>query len=179
MRDVPILAMSAHALEEEKDKCLSLGMNEYITKPFVPDELFTKIESITQITATSGEESIVQKAEAYSFNFKSLDTIYKGDEQKIHKIVNLCLQNIPSQLNDLENSIKQKDFKNIQIYSHSVKTSLGYLGIEEMEAYAQSIENYAANQENGNEIEVIYDKMSDGWKTIEKELKTYLSQYKK
>jgi signal transduction histidine kinase/ligand-binding sensor domain-containing protein/response regulator of citrate/malate metabolism len=179
MRDVPILAMSAHALEEEKDKCISLGMNEYITKPFVPDELFTKIEAITQITANSGEETHVHKADVFSFNFKNLDAIYKGDEKKINKIVSICLQNIPSQLGDLENSIKQKDFKSIQIYSHSVKTSLGYLGIEEMVSYAQSIEDFADKQENGKDIEAIYDKINDGWKIMEKELKTYLNKNNK
>jgi len=37
--DLPILAMTAHAMVQERERCLSLGMNDYITKPINPDEL--------------------------------------------------------------------------------------------------------------------------------------------
>ena len=45
---IPILGMTANALDEEREKCISLGMNEYITKPFEPDELFVKILTLTK-----------------------------------------------------------------------------------------------------------------------------------
>ncbi|MBA4851150.1 PAS domain S-box protein [Emticicia sp. BO119] len=41
----PIMAMTAHSLVGEKDKCIEIGMNEYITKPFNQRELFDKIMS--------------------------------------------------------------------------------------------------------------------------------------
>ncbi len=43
---IPILGMTANAMKEEKDKCLSIGMNEYITKPFEHEELFSKIQML-------------------------------------------------------------------------------------------------------------------------------------
>ncbi len=42
-KDLPILAMTAHALVEERQRCLEAGMNEQVTKPIDPDALFAAI----------------------------------------------------------------------------------------------------------------------------------------
>ncbi|HET7793691.1 MAG TPA: ATP-binding protein, partial [Rhizobacter sp.] len=41
LRDLPIIAMTAHAMQRDRDQCLAVGMNGYVTKPFEPAELFT------------------------------------------------------------------------------------------------------------------------------------------
>jgi len=45
-RDIPIIAMTAHATEGERERCLDIGMNEFIPKPFAPDELYQKIDNL-------------------------------------------------------------------------------------------------------------------------------------
>ncbi len=40
----PIIAMTAHAMQGDRDKCLSAGMNAYVSKPIQPDEVFEAIE---------------------------------------------------------------------------------------------------------------------------------------
>jgi CheY-like chemotaxis protein len=47
---VPIIALTAHALKDDKDKCLAAGMDGYITKPIRPAELFDVISQITSKT---------------------------------------------------------------------------------------------------------------------------------
>ena len=44
---IPIIAFSAHAIVSEREKCFSMGMNDYVSKPFNPEELISKIENLT------------------------------------------------------------------------------------------------------------------------------------
>jgi CheY-like chemotaxis protein len=46
--EIPIIAVTAHAFEEEKEQCLKAGMNSCVTKPFNGEELFKEIERLLQ-----------------------------------------------------------------------------------------------------------------------------------
>ncbi|MBK6595950.1 MAG: response regulator [Burkholderiales bacterium] len=58
-RDLPIVAMTAHALATERDNCLAVGMNDHVTKPIDPDALFRTLEHWCQGRATRSDQGAV------------------------------------------------------------------------------------------------------------------------
>jgi two-component system, sensor histidine kinase and response regulator len=56
--DIPIIAMTAHAMKGDREMCLVAGMNDYTSKPIQPQELFNKLEKYMPINARSGADTI-------------------------------------------------------------------------------------------------------------------------
>ncbi|NOZ45490.1 MAG: response regulator [Chlorobi bacterium] len=173
--EIPILGMSAHALQEEKNKCFELGMNEYISKPFVPDELFNKIELLvhSQKPFINIKQDKIETMKFELINLTNLRNIYGDKDDKIENILNICLENIPKQLIDLRQMLKNKNFKDIRTIAHSLKTSLDYLGLEQLKENSLHIEISAAENRVNDEMYEKLDEINDKWKFVEKELVEY------
>ena len=58
-RRTPIIALTAHALKEDRERCLSAGMDAYVTKPIRPAELFTVIQNILQSSAAGDAPTLL------------------------------------------------------------------------------------------------------------------------
>lgn len=120
--DVPIIAMTAHAMVGEKEKCLQLGMNDYVSKPIKETVLYNIIARHAQ--------HIPEKPD--SFQHIDLDYLHQlsGNDRDFEKeiLIQFTTQ-VPEELLQLENYIRQNDFDGIRRTAHSLKSTVGYVGL--------------------------------------------------
>ena len=187
----PIIAMTGHAMTGEKEKCISIGMNDYISKPFKQEELKRKIlELTTGKTTTTSVESretdqpadITTAKETSSTgnapltDLTFLKEISENNEQFFREFIQMFLANTPKSIDDIAAGIEQNDFEKIRMASHKVKPSFNYVGLKEQCAQAAKIEELAKKQEGMPEITMLLNNIKKtceaAYVELESEIKT-------
>ena len=157
--NIPIIAMTAHAISGEAEKCLAAGMDDYISKPFEPKDLYNKIA--TALTkkrvyyAKITKEPIIQKHTMDVQKQTDLDylkQLAKGSNEFILQMINLFKEQTPAALAAIEKAYDAKDWRALRAIVHKIKPSFGFMGIASLKTIVVSLEE---NAEKGiNELEM-------------------------
>lgn len=128
--NTPIIAMTAHALAGEREKCMSRGMNEYISKPIKEDELFKLISRFGLKESNISET----KSEKDPISFQYIDLSYMqcvsgGDKNFEQIITQQFIDNIPSHLEQLISAYENQDFTIVKLRAHDLKSSVAIMGL--------------------------------------------------
>ena len=151
--DIPIVAMTAHSLIGEQQKCFDIGMNAYVAKPFKQHELLTKIQSVIEkrlekkLILPVETEAIVIPRNTRTIDFSYLDELSEGEEndELRNEMIRLFINKVPEDLGFLEKAIQEKDFANTKKVSHDMKSSLSMFRLANEVAFLEKIENNATS----------------------------------
>ena len=138
--DVPIIAMTAHAMVGEKEKCLQLGMNDYVSKPIKETVLYNIIARHAQHIPEKNDHPAHIKLD-YLHQLSGHDANFEKE------ILNQFIIQVPTELSQLEESINESDFDMVRRVAHSLKSTVGYVGLaDDLHPYLEEIEKDAAVQ---------------------------------
>jgi signal transduction histidine kinase/DNA-binding response OmpR family regulator len=142
---IPVIAMTAHAMTGEKEKCLQLGMNDYVSKPIKETVLYNMIGRHAQnIPEESGQ--VLQH-----IRLEYLHSLSGGDAEFEKQLLAQFLQQAPEELHQLETAIEQKEFTVVRQTAHSLKSTIGYVGLaDELNPYLDRLEHDATAMETNN-----------------------------
>jgi CheY-like chemotaxis protein/anti-sigma regulatory factor (Ser/Thr protein kinase) len=141
-QDVPIVAMTAHAMAGEKEKCLSYGMNEYISKPIKEGELYAILEQYARV-AVPAEKAPVESI----INLHYLQELAMGDAEFEHAIIRQFIVQVPEELELLRDAVASRQFTKIKSIAHGMKSSIAYMGLtEKLNPFLQRMETEAVLQ---------------------------------
>jgi PAS domain S-box-containing protein len=143
----PIVAMTAHALEGDKDKCMVAGMDDYLTKPLASDAFVRILEKYcahqqhplhpqtTAAAARSTSEAIV--------DFKDLLARVEGDRAFAAELLTQFVQTIMGELDELEGLLAGADRGHVELVAHRIKGGCRSLSIMNLQPLLQHIEDAA------------------------------------
>ncbi len=141
--DLPIIAMTAHAMSGEKEKCLSFGMTDYIAKPVKEKELYNIIQAYTHNRMKDEEAE-----DGSIIDLTYLKELSMGDEDFENTIIRQFIVQIPEELETLQQAIQENNRLQIKSLAHGMKSSVSYLGLkDQLYPYLHRMENEASGQE--------------------------------
>ena len=174
--ELPIIAMTAHALQTETDKCLELGMNDYVTKPVEPDKLqaallrWIKPRITTPTVKTETRISdIAARAELPEslpgIDLKTALMRLMDNRRLFDKLLGDFVRNYTGISGQIRAAIANNDISTAQRLTHTFKGVAGNLSATDVYNIAQEIET-AIRQGDRDLIIAGIDKLEEGMRVI-------------
>jgi two-component system sensor histidine kinase/response regulator len=144
-RRTPIVAMTAHAMEGDREKCLSAGMDHYVTKPIDQKKLFEVVETFSTKRTLAETPGLNQMNSELNFDPAAVLKRVDGDRELLAEIAGLFFEDTPRLLSEVRNAITCADGEALERSAHTLKGSVGNFGARSAFDAAFNLEQMGRN----------------------------------
>jgi PAS domain S-box-containing protein len=156
---IPIIAVTAHAIEGDRERCLSKGMDDYISKPTKQQVLADAInfwidKSNREFTSQTVEpETVLEKkhekplTEAENIEKRLQELGEDCGDDVVLDCINLFLEDTSVLIDDLLSNLETSDFEKLAKDAHKLKGSAANMGAKRLPAFCQKLIEFARNDE--------------------------------
>ncbi len=122
-RHIPVLALTAHAMKGDRERCLKGGMDGYVAKPIQARELYQAIAELLPVTPADE----VKPAPVVHDRIEALEHV-GGDPALLRELIEVFLQDCPRMMEDAREALRSSDVQKLKRAAHSLKGAVGILG---------------------------------------------------
>ncbi len=124
---MPIVALTAHAMTGDRDRCLAAGMDGYVSKPLRPAELFAAIAALLSPRSDAGDTA-GQPADVSvpaPLDADGLLAAFGGNRTLLGEVIDLSLADMPTMLAEARSAVERGDAGALAASAHALKGALG------------------------------------------------------
>lgn len=175
---IPIIALTAHVDEENKQRCLEIGMNAVIAKPLAKDRAEDILNAfIPYRKKQEGSHVIESENETRSLEIEGavIDSEYalkilNNDKAILHELLKMLIESFPNELKQLDDAYKIENWTAIREIAHKLKGSSTYVGTIRLKEACDFLES-AIKRDDKSDAHMIYKKMLEEISAIEEAVK--------
>ncbi len=176
--DLPIVALTAYASSMEKEKAISAGMNDYLSKPYSPNELVTTIGRNIKHNGIEVATDSSSSIELYPDWYLNLIKLVGNEKSELIEVIEMVLEQIPESIDSLDRSLSSSDWDEFHRVSHKIKSSLSILGVKEIKEPLFRMHDLAMLKQELHEIPDLYTDFKTHCNGITASLRSELSKLK-
>ncbi len=142
---VPIVALTASALVDEKTKAIEVGMNDHLSKPYTEQQLITIINKNLKIEMPISADTETTNRNVYTlpdvFDENLIEEFYLGNLEHLKMIFNSFSNVLDADLIAIKNALAQNDLNSIRSIIHKIKPNFSIVGFSKLSNKCDIVEN--------------------------------------
>ncbi|WP_337042741.1 PAS domain S-box protein [Emticicia sp. 17c] len=173
-KNTPIVALTASAMVDQRNKAMAVGMNNFISKPFTPNLLLNTIQEYLNQKDTDNTDTKTGNGKKVELNRACLEELYGDDKDYAADMFQTFLSDVVPDFGTLTDLINKADWETLAKAVHKLKPTLGMVGLTDLEKRMLDFEDKIRQLPETEKLlkiwKDIYDDLHQSLPTIKNEL---------